>query len=168
MSAKHRCNRDGSQKGPYPINPLTVANVGRSRPALLASASLVVLAAVGLPGAARAACVPSLQTISGPVTGPVVSNGGAITVTGSGNISGGPDGVDALKCNITTLTNQSGGTISGATAAPGGVGGAGVLNAGTITTLTNSGTISGGNGGGGGPPAARAARACRTRGRSRR
>ena len=29
----------------------------------------------------------------------------------------------------------------------GGAGGAGVSNAGTITTLTNSGTISGGNGG---------------------
>src|SRR5271166_6227974 len=82
MSAKHRCNRRGSQKGLYTVNSLTPANVGRSRAALLASASLVALAALGASGVAQAACVPSRQTISGPIAGPVMSNGGAITVTG--------------------------------------------------------------------------------------
>ena len=54
---------------------------------------------------------------------------------------------------ITTLTNETGGTISGGAASgPTGLGGAGVSNAGTITTLTDSGKISGG--------AASAARQC--------
>ena len=147
MSAKHRCNRNGSEKRPHPLNPLTPAGVGLSRPALLASASLIALAALDLPGAARAACVPTPQIISGPFAGPVVSNGGAITVTGSGKISGGPDGVDALACAITTLTNQSGGTILGAAGGTGLSGGVGVSNANTITALANSGKILGGAGG---------------------
>ncbi len=108
MSAKRRWNRNGSQKGSYPVNPLTLVNVCRSRAALLASASFIAIAALSSPGAtsvARAACVPSLQVISGSFAGPVVSNGAAITVTGSGDISGGPDGVDALTCAITALTN---------------------------------------------------------------
>ena len=118
MSAKHRCKRNSSQKASYPVNPLMPANVGRSRPALLASASLVALAALGASGVARAPCVPSPQIIATPVSGPIDSNGGAITVTGTGSITGGPggDGVDAFTCAITTLTNQSGGTISGGTA----------------------------------------------------
>jgi hypothetical protein len=29
-SAKHRCNRDGSQKSPYSLNPFTLGNVGMS------------------------------------------------------------------------------------------------------------------------------------------
>ena len=147
MSARHRCNWDGSQQGRYPVGPETPAGTARSRRALLASASIIVLAVFGAPDAAKAACVPSPETISGPVTGPVVSNGGAITVTGSGDISGGPDGVDALTCNITTLTNQSGGTISGGAGGSSAVGGAGVSNAATITTLSNAGKISGGTGG---------------------
>ena len=86
-----------------------------SRAGLLAGASVFALAALGASGVARAACDPSPQIIATPVSGPIVSNGGAITVTGSGSISGGPggDGVDALTCPITTLSNQSGGTISG-------------------------------------------------------
>jgi hypothetical protein len=96
---------------------------------------LFALAALSAPSAARAACVPSLQTISGPVAGPVVSNGGPITVTGSGKIAGGPDGIDALTCAITTLTIKSGGTVRGSSV--------GVSNANTITTLTNKGTIGG-------------------------
>jgi hypothetical protein len=47
MSAKHRCNRHGSQKGPYTVNSLTPANLGRSRAALLASASLIALGGRG-------------------------------------------------------------------------------------------------------------------------
>ena len=118
-----------------------------SRVAMLAGASVAALMALGGAGVARAACVPSLQTISGNTAGPIVSDGGAITVTGSGSILGGPDGVDALDCPITTLTNEAGGAISGA-----GGGGAGVSNANTITTLTNIGMIAGGgavSGGGG-------------------
>ena len=100
-------NRASDRAGP---------NYGRvSRAALLAGASAFALAALGASGVARAACVPSPQIIATPTSGPIFSNGGAITVTGSGSITGGPggDGVDALTCPITTLTNQPGGTISG-------------------------------------------------------
>jgi hypothetical protein len=45
-----------------------------------------------------------------------------------------------------TLTNS--GTISGGEGGTGSVGGAGVLNTGTITKLSNNGTITGGSGGG--------------------
>jgi hypothetical protein len=97
-------------------------------------------------GEAHAACAPSSRTISGPVTGPVLSNGGAITVTGSGSISGGAEGVFAANCSITTLSNM--GSIGAAGGAPSGAGGIGVLtNSGrTINLLTNANgaTISGG------------------------
>ena len=122
-----------------------------SRAALLAGASAFALTALGASGVARAACVPSPQIIATPTSGPIFSNGGAITVTGAGSITGGPggDGVDALTCAITTLTIQAGGTISGGNGGGGygRRGGVGVSNAGTITTLSNSGTISGGAGG---------------------
>ncbi len=118
---------------------LNVAHL--SRAVLLASASIVALAVTGAPGAARAACIPAAQIISTPTLGPILSNGGAITVTGGGSISGGPDGVDAFVCSITTLAIQAGGTITGVN-----VGGAGVANAETIMSLTNSGAISGGSG----------------------
>ena len=78
MSARHRYNWHGSQHRRYPVGPVTSSSAARSRRALLASASLIVLAVFGAPSEARAACVPSLQIISGPRTGPVVSNGGAI------------------------------------------------------------------------------------------
>ena len=118
-------------------------------------------------------------------TGPILSNGGSILVTGGGNIGGGAEGVFAKNCSITTLLNN--GSIGAATGAPrgaggigvltnsgrtinllnnaagamisggkgggasfgsaGGPGGAGAWNSGTITTLTNSGTIRGGRGG---------------------
>jgi hypothetical protein len=125
-------------------------NYGRlSRAALLAGASAFALVALGAP--ARAACVPSPQIINVPASGPIFSNGGAITVTGSGSIEGDPDGVDAVTCPISTLTNQSGGTINGGAGAggflAGGAGGVGVSNARTIETMTNGGAISGGRGG---------------------
>src|ERR1700722_1448321 len=91
------------------------------------------------------------QTISTTVAGPIHSNGGAITVTNSGKINGGPTGVDAKSFSITTLSNS--GSIGGANGAPGGAGGIGVLDSGqTINTLINNAgaTISGGNGGNGG------------------
>ena len=109
-----------------------------------AGALLIAFATVAAPDVARATCVPSTQTISTPVSGPVLSNGGAITVTSTGSIAGKPDGVDAVTCPISTLTD--GGAISGGTG-----GGAGVSNGQTITSLLNPGSITGGarNGGGG-------------------
>jgi hypothetical protein len=89
------------------------------------------------------------QIIYGPTTGPIISNGGAITVTGTGSITGAPDGIDAIDAPITTLNNEFGGVISGGAAgvgSPGTPAGAGVSNANTITTLINSGTILGGAG----------------------
>jgi hypothetical protein len=76
-----------------------------SRASLLATAS---------PSAAQAQFGGMIQIISGPRVGPVVSNGGAITVTKTGIISGGPDGVDAVTKSITKLTNR--GAINGAQA----------------------------------------------------
>ena len=72
----------------------------------------------------------------------------------------------------TCSSNAAGATISGGegglglTSSEVGVGGAGVSNAGTVRTLTNSGTIGGGNGGGG-SSAERAARASRISARLR-
>ena len=132
-----------------PLASTSAANERLSRGALLAGASLIALAALGAPDVARA-CVPSLQTISAPTVGPVHSNSGAITITSSGSIAGGPDGVDAPTCSISTLNNSGtvGGAAGGATAA----GGRGVSSSQTIMTLTNGGTITGGAGGGADSP----------------
>jgi len=60
--------------------PWAGPNYGRvSRAALLAGASAFALAAFGASGVARAACVPSPQIIAAPTSGPISSNGGAIT-----------------------------------------------------------------------------------------
>ena len=66
-----------------------------------------------------------------------------------------PGGIGVLTNSgrtINLLTNANGATISGGAGAAvttsRGTGGAGVSNSGTITTLTNSGAISGGAGGG--------------------
>ena len=87
-----------------------------------------------------------------------MSNAGTITtLTNSGEIGGGSGGggtggrrrgrVERPGAKIALLDNRATGTISGGDSGCAGAGGAGVSNAGTITTLTNSGTISGGNGG---------------------
>jgi PEP-CTERM motif len=110
-----------------------------------AGALLVALAAFGAPSVARAACAPSPQTISGPVSGPIVSNGGAITVTSTGSVAGKPDGVDAASCSVTTLTD--GGKINGGAGAASTAGGVGVSNGQRITSLINPGSITGGAGG---------------------
>jgi hypothetical protein len=90
MSAKHRCNWDGAPKGPYRVNSLLRAG-SLSRPALLASVSLIVLAALGAPSAARAACSGKNQTISSPSTpGPIFGKGGNITVHTGASVAGGP------------------------------------------------------------------------------
>ena len=109
-----------------------------SRASLLATAS---------PSAAQAQFGGMNQIISGPVAGPIDSNGGAITVTSTGIISGGPDGVDAITYSITKLTNR--GAINGAAGAASAAGGLGVSNRQTIGALTNKGLISGGAGGAG-------------------
>jgi hypothetical protein len=162
---------------------------GKPRSALLTGASTIAFAALGCPGA-KAACVPSLQTISIlNYPGPIISNGGDITVNSGASVVGGPTGVYASSCGIGALSNS--GEISGLSpaAAPtvGGIGllvnlgqtigsltnlydariqggsggrgtalnasgvagGAGVSNAGTITSLTNGGLIVGGTGGSG-------------------
>jgi hypothetical protein len=87
------------------------------------------------------------QIITGPVTGPILSNGSAITVTKNGKIAGGPDGVDAVAFSITTLLNS--GAINGAAGAASATGGMGVSNFQTIATLINNGSIDGGAGGAG-------------------
>jgi len=119
-----------------------------SRAALLASASLVALSAFAAPDRALARCSGRPQTYSTPTTGPVYSDGGAITVTTSGTVTGpggviGLPGVLVTACPATALTNS--GAINGGGGSSGTkVGGAGVSNSATITALTNSGAISGG------------------------
>ena len=79
-----------------------------------------------------------------------VSNSGTITkLTNSGAISGGAGVANFDTGTITSLINLSGGTIKGGGGSQGrpGKSGAGVLNAGTITKLINSGVILGGAGG---------------------
>jgi hypothetical protein len=100
------------------------------------------------------------QIITGPVTGPILSNGFAITVTKTGSIAGGPDGVDAVAFSITTLANR--GAINGAAGATSATGGLGVSNRRTIATLINNGLIDGGAGGAEASKGARAAPAWRT------
>ena len=124
-----------------------------SRDFLLAGASLVALGALAAPDRTHAACSGPNQTISTQTTGPILGNGGVITVTATGNVtrSGGvtgSDGVDVTGCPARTLANS--GTITGgAGSARKGeaAGGAGVSNSGTIGSLNNSGTISGGGAG---------------------
>ena len=65
---------------------------------------------------------------------------------------GGAGVFNARGATIGSLMNAGGATIrggDGGSASAGGTGGAGVANSGTIRTLTNNGTISGGNGGAG-------------------
>ena len=152
MSAKRHCNRDGSQKGPYSLNSLAPGSVGPSRPALLASASLIALAALGPMSAARAACSGANQTVSSPSTpGPIFGTGGNITIDSGASVAGGPQGVYARHCGIGVLSNS--GAIDGAGGALGVPGGVGVrANSGeTIDLLSNAtgATISGGGGGSG-------------------
>jgi hypothetical protein len=53
--AQRRRNREGSQKGPDPVNSRTTASVGRLRPALIAGASLFASAPLAALGRALAA-----------------------------------------------------------------------------------------------------------------
>jgi hypothetical protein len=94
----------------FPSPPMATA-AGGSRAALLASASLIALAAFGAPGAAFA-CSGVGQMISTAVNTTVNSNGGAISVLAGGQILGTPDAVDAFFCALPTLDNS--GKIIGA------------------------------------------------------
>jgi hypothetical protein len=86
-----------------------------------------------------------------------LSNSGAIGGAAGGH--GGAGGVGVLAASgqtVDLLTNAKGATIRGGNGGSGvtpGAGGAAVLNAGTITSLTNSGKIAGGWSGGPGAPA---------------
>jgi hypothetical protein len=123
---------------------------GVSRASLLASVSLVASVVLAAPDRALAKCSGANQTFSTATTGPVFSDGGALTVTKSGSVTGasgltGLDGVDAVKCRVTTLGNSgaiAGGAGNGTFVS--GFGGAAVSNAGTIRILTNTGAINGG------------------------
>ena len=131
MSAKHRCNRDGSKNWSYPVNSLTPASVGRSRASLLAGASLVALGALAAPDRALAACSGHEPDHFDVKDGTRSQQRRRHHGHRQREHPGGPggDGVDAMNCAITTLTNQSGGTISGGNGAAGLAGGAGVSNA---------------------------------------
>jgi hypothetical protein len=138
MGASHRFVLSG-EDDPYPAVPFTQTDGDLALAALLAPAS---------PAAAQAQFGGKNRIISGPVVGPILSNGGAITITVTGSIAGGRDGVDAVTYSITRLTNS--GAINGAAGAVSAAGGLGVSNRQTIATLSNSGAISGGAGGAGG------------------
>ena len=104
MGPKDGINPVGAQRGGSELSLLGGAvGVSSLRKPLLASAS---------PSAPQAQLSAVNQIISTAVTGPIRSDGGAITVTSTGSIAGGPDGVDALTYSITTLTNS--GAINGA------------------------------------------------------
>ncbi len=94
-------------------------------------------------------------TLSSSITGPATLNGASGLVTGTGAITGGPTGV-AVVAPASSLTNQGliSATGAGISIAPAGslgglnnsgmiAGATGVNNAGTLTSIVNSGTISG-------------------------
>ena len=150
MGAKHRCNRDGSPRARTPSNPLTLASVGRSRPALLASASLIAVAALWRPGRRLGRLQRGEPDRLVPLhSGPDLRQGRQYYGRRRREVAGGPTGVYAKNCGIGALTNRGG--IDGAAGVSGGAGGIGVkANSGrTIDLLTNAngGTISGGAGG---------------------
>ncbi len=121
-----------------------------SRAKLLVGVSLVVLSAFADPRGALAACTGLNQTISSPTTGPVLSTGGAITITTSGSVTGTPGqpGVLLTVCPATTIGNSGAikGGANGSIRTEHGTGGAGVSNSSTIKTLSNTGAIAGGSG----------------------
>jgi hypothetical protein len=86
---------------------LTIAkNGGLCRAALLAGASLIVLATLAAPDRAWACSGANVPPINTPVPGPILGTGGSITVLTHGVVNGGPTGVNALNCSISTLTNS--------------------------------------------------------------
>jgi hypothetical protein len=140
MSPIKTCETPGVRARLSDTSALTIANNrGLRKAALLAGASLIVIAAPDRASACSGLNVPPVNT---PVPGPILGTGGSITVLIHGVVNGGPTGVNASDCSISTLTNS--GSIGG------GTNGAGVANNQTIGTLTNHGKIVGGSGGGAG------------------
>jgi hypothetical protein len=166
---RRRSGPSAARKSPRLDSP-PIDRRGLKRSALLAGASLIAIAALAAPGSARAACTGANQDFTGPIT----STGGAITVSMSGSIQGGPTGIDASVCAVTALTNS--GAINGGVgptgALVGGAGGVAVLvGAGVdVGQLTNqlSGAIGGGAGGYCTYTGGAGGRLSRTPGRSRR
>jgi hypothetical protein len=156
MSVEKSGRRDGAlaRQAEDHSNIPTFSGCGRiSRDLMLAGTSLVAIGAIAAPDRALAACSGPNQTISTPTTGPVLGNGGAITVTATGIVTGsggvtGSDGVDAAVCPETTLAN-SGAITCGAGSAHRGkaADGTGVANSDAIGSLNNRGAISGGHAG---------------------
>ena len=103
------------------------------RAAMLGDVSALAPACVMLL-AGKAQAADQTISISTSVTGPIYGNGDAITVTGSGTISGGSAGI-RNGGTIGTLTNS--GTISGSSKAI-------YSTRGGLGEITNSGVISGG------------------------
>jgi hypothetical protein len=107
--------------------------------------------AVGGEGGTGLANAGTIATFSnnGVISGGSGGSAAALSVADGG--AGGSGVSNAPGATIRSLTNQATGVISGGSGGRGsnaGFGGAGVANAGTIATLTNHGTIGGGNGGG--------------------
>jgi hypothetical protein len=133
-----------------------------SRAALLAGASLAALGGFAASDEAHAACNGPDQAIMAMKTATVVSNGGAITVTNTGILTGpvGMPGSDAVQvgpaCSATTVSDSgkiTGGAGANSALAKGGDGGAGVSNTKStnIAKVINNATgeIKGGKGGDG-------------------
>ena len=87
-----------------------------------------------------------MSNASGATIGSL-SNATGATISGGGGFRSGAGLSNASGATIGSLVNAAGGTISGGAGLTSGAGGAGVANSGGITTLTNQGTIGGGNGG---------------------
>jgi PEP-CTERM motif len=140
---------------------LVLVPLGSSRPAAACSGADQVISSPSTPGPIFGTggdiTVDSGASVAGGPTGVYAQNCGIGALSNSGAIDGaagasGGIGVRAASGQtIDLLSNATSGTISGGGGSsgfsPGGAGGTGVSNAGTVTRLTNSGKIAGGNGG---------------------
>ena len=126
-----RCSPAARRHATRPANPdLFTTDRWIARTALLAGASLTSLVATGAQDRAFAACTAGGQTIASAAGGPVYTNGGAISITSAGALTGSMPLV-ATDCAATTITN-AGSIVYSAI---------GVLTMNTIGNLINGGTI---------------------------
>src|SRR5271166_4430067 len=142
--------------------PKSVAPICRSmRATLLGIASMLALAAISLPSKLALAlpCSPSNQIIATSVPGPINSDGGSITITGTGLVSNSSGAGVQVDCPAATIDN-AGSVVSVTGVSVRDIGSVGVLsnggtisfsvtgisNTGTISQLSNSGTIVGDSG----------------------
>src|SRR5271166_4242179 len=129
--------------------PKSVAPICRSmRATLLGIASMLALAAISLPSKLALAlpCSPSNQIIATSVPGPINSDGGSITITGTGLVSNSSGAGVQVDCPAATIDN-AGSVVSVTGVSVRDIGSVGVLsNGGTIsfsvTGISNTGTIS--------------------------